>query len=166
MHLENRFFYRFVKVWRIFWIFLAIIATLFILWRHIPSSNIPDNMKSTIFCTRTKVHADFLSLGIMPYPYKNEVFSESDDTRAMNFCGKDYHGKSILQGLLDSDHDVNIVYYPRNWFGYPRVTLTTTSLFLIFYILLNLFCEALLYLFLGKKLSWRWLLPFKKNQGS
>lgn len=159
MNLENRFFYRLVKVWRILWITIAVIIVPVVVFCNIPDK-VSDNNNSYVICTdNTNIKTSFNSLGIKTHSDDDNKLSESDDDKAENFCSK--NSKFILQDALYPT--IKIVYEPRNWSGYSSIVLITFTSFLVFYALLNLFCEVLLYLAFEKKLSWRWITFFMKG---
>lgn len=172
MNLKNRFFYRLVNASRITWLTIAIITASIVSWYNIPDKNVADINSSHVVCTdNTKIQTSFSSIGIDMYLRNNKALSKIAYNKAENFCSKNAFSKhtSIVDGeiihwqLAIDNHTLHIV-YKRNWSRYPSILLTIFAFFLVFYILLNIFCETLLYLAFGKRLSWSWLLPLKKNQ--
>ena len=85
MNLENRFFYRLVKVTYIFSLIVFIILIFFFLYDTFPSATIPDNKKSSIICDNGKKYLleanHFLLL-----EYDDQLTSY-DNKKAENICG-------------------------------------------------------------------------------
>ena len=167
MNLETRFFYRLVKVFYIFNLaFLVIIATT-ILFGAIPAGDIPDNENSYITCRDGKKYS-LPVVGIQTNYDENKLHTNNRDI-AMQFCyDPKLHGvthnpfiKFIPENKL---YSFTMVYKPRDWAYYFNTLIWCSLIAAIYYIVINIIKETLIYLAFGRKFTWGWLLIFSKKK--
>lgn len=152
--LEKKFLYRIVKVnYVLAFIFFGFIVFI-VGWNSKPEEYI-DEDKSHLTCTNGKKYA-LNSSKIYLFSSDSEL-SEYDDERARKVCAyaivDDYLNK--YKTPESQNYQVTLVNSIRGSWG-SAVMWWTLGLGGV-YIVLNLIKETLLYVFLGKKFSWRWL---------
>lgn len=84
MNLENRFFYRLVKVVYIFSLIMLFIISSFYLYDSIPSANIPDNERSLIICDN--LDKFLLKTNNFTLEWYDTQLNYDDNKRAENMC--------------------------------------------------------------------------------
>ena len=190
MNLENRFFYRLTNVMHVFSLILFFLIASTILYMSIPAGDIPDNTKSYIVCDNSKRSIPLSDAKIEIYSYSKEL-SYSDDKAAKDFCTtnsagavthpilKEITDPALLKRLnageferlnssnerdtsLDKNYTIKISYKPKNWRAYAETIFWVFISFMIFYSVINIVRETLLYLAFGKKISWEWLVDIQK----
>ncbi len=175
MNLQNRFFYRLVKVMHYFMLFTCIGIIAVILFENIPHKII-DNNKSAIICKNGKsYHLNEANLFIAP---PDQDFDNKNDNQAKIFCkyGPPITDTELIAKLekapaskKDSLSDWEVVTVPvernystnfqfqRDWKSFKRTIITSLIIFSIIYIVLNIIKETLIYLAFGRKFTWKWL---------
>lgn len=174
MNLENRFFYRLTNVIYIFSLILFFLIASTILYGSIPFGDIPDNTKSYIVCNNGKKSLPLSDARMEIHTYSKEL-SYSDNKAAKDFCTSNSAGAitdpillDILNGKLpestslDKNYTLKISYEPKNWRAYAETVFWVFISFIIFYSIINIVKETLLYLAFGKKISWKWLVDIQK----
>lgn len=167
MNLENRFFYRLVKVVYYFFLAISTLVILFINYNELVYFPI-DNNRSYIACYYGK-HYSLVSSDITLYSYWNNYqLSYDDDEKAKKSCSKNIpesvssNSKPYTPTLADIEEIENAEKYSlviaRDWAKIGNVVFYSMFYFVIIFSILNVIREALLYLAFGKKLTWDWLI--------
>lgn len=169
MNLEDRFFYRLVKVMHYFMHGIFILIAAMFLYSLFPDGDIPDNTRTYIICDNGKTSVPLNKAHIDIYQYSKEL-SSSDDEKAKNFCTSDSNGKITDPIMLDilnkklpdnteleKNYRLKIFYEPRDWFGYGHTILWFAFIYAVFYTITNLIKESLIYVAFGRKFTWIWL---------
>jgi hypothetical protein len=160
--LENRFFYRFTKVLYFFFLTTVIAIISCALFYKLTHFSL-DNSKSKIVCNNGKEYT-FKCINISSeYLYTENLklhdYREDDDNQiARSACSnnpedyKNWGHRDRLLGGGDSDK-IYTIKPARNWHTVATTFRYSCFIFLIFYIILNITKESLIYLAFGKKLT-------------
>lgn len=141
MDLENKFFYRLVKVLRIASIAFFIIAIpLWLLW------NTSDNLRSYFGSYASPPTTAYLNALYNPSQQLPLGWALSDlqDVKPTK--------QKIIFAKAQYNHTMHLIIFKG----------LISSIF--FYLIINLFSEAVLYLVFQKKLSWQWITFFNMRQ--
>jgi hypothetical protein len=170
-NLENKFFYRLTKI--LYFLFLTTVIAILSCVLFYKLTYFPlDNSKSKIVCSNGKEYT-FKGINILSeYLYTENLqlhdYSEDDDNQAArSACSnnpEDYKNWGNRDRLL-SGGDLDKIYTlkaARDWHKVATAFRYSCLIFLAFYIVLNITRESLIYLAFGKKLTWNWLVKFKK----
>lgn len=168
VNLEDRFFYRLVKVLHYFSHGIFFLVGIVILFSFFPPNDIPDNAKSYIVCDNGKISRPVSDAGMEIYSYSKEL-GYSDDIKAKKFCVTDSDEKvtdRVMQDILDGklsryteiskNYTLKIKYQPRDWLEYLNTIWWYFLAYAIFYIAANIFRESLIYVAFGKKFDLMW----------
>lgn len=156
MNLESRFFYRFVNVMHFFSIILFLLITCIILIQAIPPKII-DMDNSYISCFDDS-HYPLSAFSEKNTPLlKNIPIFYILDEIARQLC-LDKNPKHLNDG---KNYEIKISHQERNWGDFFAITICCLVAFVIFFSILNIIREALIYIAFGRKLTWGWLFIFK-----
>ena len=159
--LEDKWFYRFVKVMYIF--SLAIVSILFVIMCWNPPREIIDNDKSYFVCPDGSQHS-FHSLGMQFYS-ENSFNLDTDVKKAIQECNKNLKkgepltDKTAIKWLDAYKHwDSMESPYPTRWI-YETVGSWLSVVQLMFFgltiifLIINILKQAILYIVYGKKIN-------------
>jgi hypothetical protein len=154
--LENKFFYRLVKVLHILNMTLFFIAISCYLYCYIPSGTIPDNERSYIACENGQKYI-LNKININLESYEKE-FNDEAKKQAQKICvgtGIDYSAYGEINPL--PNYSLKLIYKPREWMVFGNALLWCFFVAAIYYSIMNIIREALIYLAFGRKFTWDWL---------
>lgn len=158
MNLENRFFYRLIKVNYFFWLIVFFIGIIIYLIAEIPSGTIPYYEKSYIRCNGTNNKIYSLKGCNLSYRYSKTYFDDYEISKeAKILC------EGSPKNLLSRNQDnftLEVAYKPRQWGNYISNLPWLFLIFIIYYGVTNILRETLIYLAFGRPFTWDRLLKF------
>lgn len=176
MNLENKFAYRLIRLSYYVGIILCTIIFSSSLYDEFVDFPI-DNNRSYVSCNNGKKYL-FKDIHINLNFFWSGVSLDDDDTeKAKKNCQtfpnnlppelEKYKNNNEIdwdvymgtKNKYTSDYSLVLM---RDWFQLSETTLYTFFNFLIVFFIINIIQEALLYLFFGKRLTWKGVLFFKK----
>jgi len=163
LDLENKWFYRLVKVMYIFFLAIGLVGVLCIGWSSKPYQLV-DNKRSFLTCPDGTKHT-FQSFDL--YFYSKEKFSDYDVEKAIGTCNKKHlkKGEAVtdltLIKFLDADkhwEENNRDPYPTHWIYKTEgswIEATEWGLLgsIVTFLILTVIKQSLLYIVYGKKFT-------------
>lgn len=170
-HLEDRFFYRLVMVLYFFCLAIFFIISIFILDLTLPMPAI-NVEKSYISCDGGKVYS-LQTIGINLASYETNLDTDNDnktkkwcflkslkpvtDPKIIAELNKSQSEKPVVLDIISTNKNYSLeLEYQRDWSSFIDTFFLCLFCFLIFYIVINIIKETLIYLAFGKKFSWGW----------
>jgi hypothetical protein len=157
MNLENRFFYRLVKVLYGLSLGLLLLATAFYINEYAHQTLTQDNEKSYVTCQQNGKKYPLNLVGIEMYFYGPSI-GATEQNIADNFC---FAHQTGLIDLLATNQIT--VAYKMDLYSARFDFLIMLIISYLFYILLNITKESLIYVAFGKKFTLDWLFPGKQT---